>query len=285
MRRALTLACALLGMTMACAEPVAPAPNARLSFEFPDLPDTLAAMSQRKKAPAKMTALLPANYTAEGRFPLFVYLLGGEGGDGGWPDRGRAVVGDKDFICVGLPLFKDHMDRDEPAGGLMVSMDDIGVISRCYRTMLGRLFEAVPNITAERSVLGGFSNGAHTTAVLLAGQDPFILEHFRAFFLLEGGAGPMLANVLQKSSLRPCRFLLMVGDRARPDTKPPSTWELMFAIADAGLKGRKIDSTLLAMRGYGHEEPAPFLAVIGQWARGEALSEVPPKPQPAEAPK
>ena len=44
------------------------------------------------------------------------------------------------------------------------------------------LLDAVPNITPERSTLGGFSNGANTTGVLLAGQDDFILRHFRAFF-------------------------------------------------------------------------------------------------------
>jgi hypothetical protein len=30
-------------------------------------------------------------------------------------------------------------------------------------------------------MMGGFSNGANTTAVLLAGQDEFSLRHFESF--------------------------------------------------------------------------------------------------------
>ncbi len=63
----------------------------------------------------------------------------------------------------------------------MVSMDDFDTISQAYRAMFTKLFEAVPNLKPERSALGGFSNGGHTTGVLLAGQDEFILDHFRLF--------------------------------------------------------------------------------------------------------
>ena len=30
------------------------------------------------------------------------------------------------------------------------------------------------------------------------------------------------------------------------------------------------------MRGYGHKQAKPYLEVVGQWTRGEKLSEVPP---------
>jgi predicted esterase len=53
----------------------------------------------------------------------------------------------------------------------LVTIDDFETVSRAYRVMLQELFDTVPYIAPERSALGGFSNGAHTTALLLAGQD------------------------------------------------------------------------------------------------------------------
>ena len=94
----------------------------------------------------------------------------------------------RDFICVSLPLFKRAYDKKD---GGRVSMEDFETVSRAYRTMLQKLYDAVPNTTPERSALGGFSNGAHTVAVLLAGQDEFILSHFRAFYFVDGGFGPL----------------------------------------------------------------------------------------------
>jgi hypothetical protein len=44
-------------------------------------------------------------------------------------------------------------------------------------TLLGRLFELVPNIDPDRSAMVGFSNGALTIAVLVSNHDEFVLSH------------------------------------------------------------------------------------------------------------
>ena len=45
-------------------------PNAIISFEFPDLPETLLTKSSGDKQPARLSAELPENYSRETKFPL-----------------------------------------------------------------------------------------------------------------------------------------------------------------------------------------------------------------------
>src|ERR1051325_8399651 len=129
-----------------------------------------------------------------------------------WPWR-YAAVGSNDFVCVNLPLFKRAYDTNN---GPIITVDDLETISGAYRTMLGKLRQIVPNVQVERSALGGFSNGAHAVALLLAGGDEFILGHFRAFYLVEGGSA-LAANALGRPALKSCRFLIMRGDQKETD--------------------------------------------------------------------
>ena len=245
-------------------------PNSTLRFEFPELPDTLETMKSGKKEPARLTARLPANYSRDGKFPLCVFLNGGSGGRGDSLQFDHRVIGSNDFICVALPLFKGApLDTNSS-----ISMPDFPTISRAYQAMLGKLLEAVPNTTAERSALGGFSNGAHTTAVLLAGQDEFILRHFRAFYFIEGGFGLLAANFLDSRAMKPYRFLLLRGDR-QPDE--PKNVAHFYALEHLGqslvytAQKQDLDFTLVVMRGLGHELRQPYDTLIGSWLRGEKL--------------
>jgi hypothetical protein len=74
--------------------------NARWSLEFPELPDTLATTATGQRQPARLTAQLPANYSRVGKFPVFVFLNGGDGGRGDTLLLHRQTVGSNDFICV-----------------------------------------------------------------------------------------------------------------------------------------------------------------------------------------
>jgi hypothetical protein len=163
-----------------------------------------------------------------------------------------------------------------------VSMDDFETISRAYRAMLAKLFEAVPNLKAERSAMGGFSNGGHTTAVLLAGQDEFILSHFRSFFFVDGGMGPLAANVFQKTPMKRCRFLMLCGEKPAADPDREfcilATRGLAWAAQDC-----KLDLTTVMMRGHGHEFPARYRELAGRWVRGEKLAEAEPLNSPASS--
>ena len=243
-------------------------PNAIISFEFPDLSETLATKLLGEKEPARLTAELPDNYTPGAKFPLCVFLGGGHGGRGKLHPIQRAIAGQQDFISVALPLFKHTFDTNE---GALVSMDDFDTISHAYQVMLQKLLDAVPNVTPERSAFGGFSNGAHTTAVLLAGQDEFILRNFRSFYFVEGGS-PLAANVLQKLVMKRNRFLVLYGDQAKDE--PLHEGFVLIARSLSYLaKERQLDLTTIVMRGAGHELPTKYALEIGQWVRGEKLSQ------------
>ena len=265
MALAACLCCAVRG-----AEDVKLEPNAVLRFEFSELPETLETMRSGKSVPAKLIARLPANYTKEGKFPLCVFLNGGGGGRGDSLQFDHRIVGSNDFICVAMPLFK-RAPLDTNSG---ISMPDFAVISQSYRTMFGRLLEAVPNTTPERSALGGFSNGAHTTAVLLAGQDEFILKHFRAFYFIEGGFGILSANFLGSKTMKPYRFLLLRGDR---EPKEPKNVARFHALEHAArsveytAREQDLDLTLVVMRGLGHELRGPYDKLVAAWLRGEKV--------------
>jgi predicted esterase len=206
---------------------------------------------------------LPDNYSADGTFPLCVYLDGWDGGRGDRPGIARAIVGSRDFICVNMPLFKRAYSTNGGDLGLLITVDDFETVSRAYRMMLQKLFEAVPNITPERSVFGGFSNGAHTTSLLIAGQDELILHHFQAFYFVEGGAF-LAANTLEKPSpsMKHFRFLFVHGDY--------SSGFRNHAIEECA-KEQNLDFTTVVMPNTGHAFPPKYMAITGQWIRGEKL--------------
>jgi predicted esterase len=143
--------------------------------------------------------------------------------------------------------------------------------------MFQKLFDTVPNITPERSALGGFSNGGHAVGVLLAGQDEFILSHFRAFYLAEGGFGPLAANALRKIAMKPCRFLLLRGDQPDDDSaKSKEEREHNTHLAQAlELEAQEfhLDFTAVTMQNTGHDLPRKYQAILGAWVRGESISQ------------
>jgi hypothetical protein len=234
-------------------------------------------MQSGKSEPARLVARLPVNYSRDGKFPLCVFLNGGGGGRGDSLQFDHRVIGSNDFICVALPLFK----RAPLDTNSSISMPDFPIISRAYQAMLGKLLEAVPNTTAERSALGGFSNGAHTTAVLLAGKDEFILRHFRALYFIEGGFGPLAANFLGSRTMKPFRFLLLRGDRLPKEPKNVARFqalELLGRSLGYTAQEQNLDFTLVVMRGLGHELRQPYDTLIGSWLRGEKLPDIEKNP-------
>lgn len=271
----------LLGSPLAISAAAAPElkPGAILEFHFPELSENLATWFENQPVPNVLVAELPANYTPEGRFPIITYIDGGTGGIYLRTKRLREAVGPNDYICLRLPLFKAAKIPTDPAGGKAVLSKDFDVIRKNYRVMLQRLFDAVPNITRERSIFGGFSNGAHTTAVLLEGRDDFLLEHFTHFYFAEGGIRQLTADTLSNPALRDAHFLVLIGDRGRGNPFEGEGFAGKFA---AVAKSSGLDFTLLPMRGYGHELPLDYLKLLRPWAAGEPLVLPPPKAAPPE---
>lgn len=210
-----------------------------------------------------MTAKLPWNYSRHGEFPLLVHLSGGSGSPG---TRGRIahirkLTGGRDFIAVTLPLFKKAVDPDEVADGLLLgAYDDYPLIFRCYRKMLKELMAAVPNISAANSCLGGFANGAHTTALLVSGVGRFILRHFGSFYLLEGGF--RIAS-FHKRAVRSKRFLYMVGGSRRK--KMRRTLLQVMDSMETLVKGMPLDVTIVKMPGVEHAFPEEHIPLLHRW--------------------
>jgi hypothetical protein len=268
-------------------------PGAKIQFTFPDLPPTLYAQARTNSAPAMLTALLPDNYAPEGCWPLFVFLAGGIGSKGDDASFARKLIGPRDFIAVSMPLFQRVFDPKQFLGGVAITVDDFETLRSAYRTMLGKLMKAVPGSVAERSALGGSSNGAHATALLIAGGDEFTLEHFRQFYFVDGGAqflAPFGFNALVPEKHR---LLLLRADQPhpvafRPGQPPWNVRESLDKIFDAvtdSARARGLDWTQVVMRGRKHGFEPEFHVVVGQWVRGEKMDEVPPKtvaPVPAK---
>jgi hypothetical protein len=99
-----------------------------------------------------------------------VFLGGGDGGTGSNPGVARALSGEKDFVCVSVPLFKVTAPK-VPGGDIIMRNADARYMWPFFRTMLASLQQIVPNIDPSHRVLGGFSNGAHAAQGLIATQE------------------------------------------------------------------------------------------------------------------
>jgi hypothetical protein len=149
------------------------AAGATLCFDFPEL------TVDRKGARAACHLKLPANYDAAKKYPLVVWLGGGEGGNR--PDGSFLPAGD--FILVGLPYPKG---ANNPKQANMVG--DYGKVWTYHRFMLEEIAKTIPNIDRSRSIIAGFSNGGHSIdGMLRLSGKPKLTDYFGTFIFADGG--------------------------------------------------------------------------------------------------
>jgi hypothetical protein len=149
------------------------APGAALKFDFPEL------TVDRKGALAACHLKLPADYDTAKKYPLVVWLGGGEGGN--QPNGAFLPAGD--FILVGLPYPRG---ANNPSQANMVG--DYGKVWAYHRFMLEEIAKTVPNIDRSRSIIAGFSNGAHAIdGILRLSAKPRLTDHFGVFIFVDGG--------------------------------------------------------------------------------------------------
>jgi len=293
-------------------------PNAYIQLDFPQLPETFFVKKTGTKIPTQITARLPSNYAADKKFPLFVFLAGGDGGKADRDAIGSpyTIIGDVDYIRVTLPLFKKSLDpqtdikneltKELPPGvpqniveGLkkmatngIIMGGDYETISSSYAVMLKKLYETIPNIDPQRSVLVGFSNGAHTIGVLLEKKDPFILEHFHSFCLIEGGMEMMInPKETLTEELKNHRFLVLYGEGGKDEKgNAASPRPYIFQIVNNYVqqaRTRGFDFSLEVMSNTGHSFNPEYRPVLKQWALGGSVPLQPnstlqtPSPTPA----
>jgi hypothetical protein len=149
------------------------APGASLKFDFPEL------TVDRKGAMAACHLTLPAGYEAAKKYPLVVWLGGGEGGN--LPSK--AFLPEGDFILVGLPYPKG---ANNPAQANMVG--DYAKVWAYQRFMLDEIGRVIPNLDKPRSIIAGFSNGAHAIdGMLRLSGRPKLTDYFGVFLFADGG--------------------------------------------------------------------------------------------------
>ena len=163
-------------------------------LDFPDLPQTLFARAISETQTPAASVFFPRNYTTNRAFPAMVFLNGGNGGNGRNLGAARRVTRERDFFCINLPLYKKSLeplraDQSNFWDRLYIGNDDSDAIWNAYRHMLPRLFAAIPNLDRRNVFWGGFSNGGHTTAILLNRSDMELTNYTHKFFLVEGGSG------------------------------------------------------------------------------------------------
>jgi predicted esterase len=239
-------------------------PGKIAGIKFPELAPSLYTMMTGDEAAPAIEYRLPDDYDTAKKYPLLVYVPGFHGNPSGNIGNAQAIAGPKGWIVASLPLFKKTIDRDEVAGGLLVSMEDYPAISKAYQTMLGKLFDLVPNIDREKSAMVGFSNGAITIGVLLSSHDEFILTHFKNFCLVDNGMFHL--TDLHKNYAKDCRYLILVGDREdmgrdlkiRQSKLQEDSWKLL-----------SVNLTFQIMKDTGHEFNPPQMDIVAKWLKGE----------------
>lgn len=240
-------------------------PGSPHTEEFRDLPQTLWSLGQpvENKKPPAFTVWIPEDYSPRRIYPVMVYMGGARGESGHDINHLRTFMGTESFILVSFPLFKNTDDiarhREDPnIHALAIDPGQCHLLWSAYEPMLKRLFDLIPNIDRQNTFFGGFSNGAHATAVLL--NDPEIgselRKYFNTFYFVEGGHALRLSHALPDANL-----LFMQGEQRAPwleKVASPLQWNVRIGVE------------VRTMPGIGHAFPAAEKAWLRDWIRAAA---------------
>lgn len=215
-------------------------PGATFYVEFPSFGKTWA------NKDARMGVYIPEDYTEEKSYPLYVWFGGGEGSDS--PHPPKSIVGNKGFICVGLPY---NSPNDKGKGDWGNTPWDT-----YYLTMLNELDRIVPNINPENRLCGGFSSGGAAILSLIGRSEGF-RDYFHAF--MPGGAGWPMGG-LDKLKGRP-----MYAFMGKEDSRFKSYVKLEKAASSEG-----IDITFLQFEG-GHSMPSKHYGEMLAWINEKVI--------------
>ena len=253
MLRIVMLAALCLGFATfrVSAEEAAPKlePGKAVVIEFPEMPATLYESIHHEGTKPAMTIALPKNYDPQRKHPLLVFLQGGDGSAARQANVGRAVTEERDFVCVSLPFFRQKMDKPD----IKLLDDDFKFMWPLYKTMLARLDQLVPNIDPARRVIGGFSNGGHTTAGMIDDVGDEFVHYFSAYLLVEGGFKLQHFDRIKNKPL-----LVLYGGARNRD------WDTLFGkpAQEAGVR-----VTMHKMENTGHAFPNEQYPVVREWLR------------------
>lgn len=231
-------------------------PNTEITKVFPRLKRPLLAQIEGEDWESQVSVYFPENYNTQAQFPVLVWLGGGAGSLGNNLKLARQITQNRDFVCVNLPLYKRRVeplaaDESNAWGRLIVQQEDSGVIWQQYRVLLDAVLRSVPNLDRSKIFLGGFSNGANTTAVLLNDPNLNLFQYFNHFILVEGG------NMLSSfSRVQGHPLLILEGDERQPR---------FFEAAFEAMEEEVPNVEYILMEETGHELPERYQAELRRW--------------------
>ena len=226
------------------------APGASLKFDFPEL------TVDRYGAMAACHLTLPADYDAKKKYPLVVWLGGGEGGN--TPNKSFLPAGD--FIIVGLPYPKG---ANNPGQANMVG--DYAKVWTYHRTMLDEIAQLIPNIDKSHSIIAGFSNGGHAIdGMLRLSGKPKLTDYFGTFIFADGG-GTVYSSKGNLPNLKD-KFAYACWGGEKGSNKP-NTSQLPKALK---AKGATVVGSEMA--GVGHAFAVSEHAKVAEWLEKVALA-------------
>ncbi len=234
-------------------------PGQVLTFEFPDLPPTLAGKTPR------ITLRLPDNYSPSEKYPLLIFLAGGKGGKGNDLNTPKKLMGTEDYIIGNFPLF-GQSNGAEPFDGSLVGFDNYPAIATAFKAFMAQINESIPNIDTEQNVIGGFSNGAHTLAVMLSMLDPNFLANFKYVFFIDGGEDWAWAGLSRTTKLKNHHFLLVYGG-GKPGK---AEWWRQHTLNRAEsyrefAQEWNLDLNVQVIKGFNHGFHKEFYPVVRRW--------------------
>jgi hypothetical protein len=227
------------------------APGASLKFDFPEL------TVDRKGAMAACHLTLPASYEMGKKYPLVVWLGGGEGGN----TPSKAFLPEGDFIIVGLPYPKG---ANNPTQANMVG--DYAKVWAYQRFMLDEIAKVVPNIDKSHSIIAGFSNGGHAIdGMLRLSSGPKLTDYFSVFIFADGG-GTTYTSKGNLPSLKD-KFAYACWGSEKGSNKPATS------LLPKALKSKGATVVGSEMTGVGHSFAATEHPKIAEWLAKVALVE------------
>jgi len=237
-------------------------PEHSITLPFPDLAPTLFSQILGIDEPPAVTISFPAGYDPDRPAPILCFIGGAHGGSGHSAAHARRIVGDLPFICISLPSYKADLaplaeDESNKFSRQFISPDDARFIWKQYEPMLTAAYAAIPHADPALAFLGGFSNGANTTAALLS--DPATRDGLQRFFhhyiFIEGG------HRLQAPGRLPANAWYIAWGET-------GNGHLVRPIADlvASIGGRV---TRREMKGVGHRFPEEEWPFLRAWLQAE----------------
>jgi hypothetical protein len=246
----------LLGAVLAGAQDPPLQPGQRLEIPLVDFPPCLVEMESGNPAEKVITAVLPEDYTPEGKYPLLIFLQGGNGGLGRNPNDALVLSGKKGFIAVNMPLFKKALNRDTVA--IYIHDGDFKHIAQQHVRMLGLLRERIPNIADKGHVGAGFSNGAHTLGAIV--DDRVLAKQFSHYILAEGGAE---FNKIPREA----KAMILIGENSygKQGLRIDKNGKIRAYPRQFADVAKKRNVTFVVMPGIGHEFPEKYRLEARDW--------------------